>query len=87
MKLSAQVNSAITKRFKECKPRSFNAKVNLIISCPAISPRPTYRQARSLLSQRNSLARKARKQREEAALIRQEERALQVRKQHSYLYD
>lgn len=87
MKLSDTVNDAITERFRQHRPQSFEAKIRLVMSCDAISPYPDYRQARSLLSQRGTLARKARRQLSEARLIAQEERAIQYRDRRPDLFD
>lgn len=74
MKLTDTVNRAITERFAEHKPRSFEAKVRLVMTCDAISPYPSHSEARSLLSQRNARARRAKRQRQKQ-LERQEEDA------------
>lgn len=86
MKLTPRINDAITARFQECRPRTFNQKAKLVMKCEAISPYPSYREARSLLAQRNAVFQQERKAQSEAALVKQEEAARQMQQSRFDLY-
>lgn len=84
MKLTDSINAAITARFQQHQPRSFTAKVKLIMTCDAISPYPRYNEARSLLSQRGALAKRRRKEVE--SVTSQDDRFQQMKAARPDLY-